>query len=72
MRWASAQPGLPTGRKYNQIIHGRDSPISWQRSAESADLIPDAGLDLIDNCGHFPWLEQPGSIATALARADLP
>jgi pimeloyl-ACP methyl ester carboxylesterase len=63
---------LPQSNLRFLFIHGRNGPISWQRSAESADLIPDASLDVIDNCGHFPWLEQPGSITTALARADLP
>jgi len=29
-------------------------------------------LEVIDNCGHFPWLEHQGSISAALARADLP
>jgi proline iminopeptidase len=64
--------GLPQADLPFLFIHGRDSPIPWQRSAESANLVQDAQLEVIENCGHFPWLEQPGGIAAALARADLP
>ena len=64
--------GLPQSDLRFLFIHGRDSPIPWQRSQESADLARNARLEVIDNCGHFPWLEQPGSISAALSRADLP
>ena len=64
--------GLPQSNLRFLFIHGRESPIPWQCSKESADLARNAQLEVIDNCGHFPWLEQPGSIAAALARADLP
>ena len=64
--------GLPQSDLPFLFIHGRNSPISWERSKESADLIVNAELDVIDNCGHFPWLEQPGSIRAALSRTDLP
>ncbi len=63
---------LPRVRLRFLFIHGRDSPIPWQRSAESADLPPDATLEVIDDCGHFPWLEQPGSIAATLTRNGVP
>jgi proline iminopeptidase len=64
--------GLPQAHLRFLFIHGRDSPIPWQRSAESAELVHDAHLEVIDHCGHFPWLEQPGSITAALTRAGLP
>jgi len=64
--------GLPQSDLRFLFIHGRDSPIPWQRSQESADLARNAHLEVIDNCGHFPWLEQPGSIAAAIALVDLP
>jgi proline iminopeptidase len=64
--------GLPQCDLRFLFIHGRNSPIPWERSAQSADLARNAHLDVIDNCGHFPWLERPGSIASALTRADLP
>ena len=64
--------GLPQSDLRFLFIHGRNSPIPWQRSQESADLAPNAQLQVIENCGHFPWLEQPGSVASALARVDLP
>ncbi|MCY7303019.1 MAG: alpha/beta hydrolase [Thermoleophilia bacterium] len=55
--------GLPQSDLRLLFIHGRNSPIPWQRSQESADLARNAQLEVIDNCGHFPWLEQPGSIS---------
>jgi len=64
--------GLPQSDLRFLFIHGRNSPIPWQRSQESADLARNAELEVIDNCGHFPWLEQPGSVSAALSRADLP
>ena len=54
------------------FIHGRDSPIPWQRCRESAELVRNAQLEVIDDCGHFAWLEQPGSIAAVVGRSNLP
>ncbi len=64
--------GLPQSDLRFLFIHGRESPIPWRRSQESADLTRYHQLEVIDNCGHFPWLERPGSISAALSRAGLP
>ena len=53
------------------FVHGRESPISWHRSEESARLAPKASLEVVDDCGHFPWLESPGSVRAAVERAGL-
>ena len=64
--------GLPQSDLRFLFIHGRDSPIPWQRCRESAELVRDAQLEVIDDCGHFAWLEQPGSIAAVVGRSSLP
>ena len=64
--------GLPRARCPFVFVHGRESPIPWRRSAESAELVPGARLEIVEGCGHFPWLERPGSIRGALERAGLP
>jgi pimeloyl-ACP methyl ester carboxylesterase len=53
------------------FLHGRDSPIPWRRSEESAELVADARLEIVDRCGHFPWLEAPGCVRDAIVRAGL-
>ena len=50
------------------FVHGRESPIPPARSEESAALIPGARVELLADCGHFPWLEQPGAVRHALER----
>lgn len=49
------------------FVHGRDDPLSWRVSESSAALIPGARLDVIAECGHFPWIETPGRLAAAVA-----
>ncbi|WP_222915358.1 alpha/beta hydrolase [Natrinema sp. SYSU A 869] len=42
------------------LIHGREDPlvpVEWSKRA--ADLIPDAELDLVDDCGHWTPRERP-------------
>jgi len=42
------------------LIHGRDDPlipVSW--SAEAAESIPNASLQVLDRCGHWPTRERP-------------
>jgi proline iminopeptidase len=63
---ATLVEGLPRLRCPAVFVHGRESPIPWRRSAESAELIPGARLVVVDRCGHFPWLEQPGSVRRGL------
>ena len=53
-----------TGRAL--FVHGQGSPIPPARSEESASLIDGARVEVLPGAGHFPWLEQPGSVATAV------
>ena len=47
------------------VIHGRDDPIPLASSVEAARAI---GTDLVvlDDCGHVPYVEQPGRLFSAL------
>lgn len=49
------------------FVHGRDDPLPWEATAATAALIPGAQILVLDGCGHFPWLEHPGTIAAAAA-----
>ena len=39
------------------VIHGRQDPL--ESAQEMHETFPGSQLELIDNAGHFPWLEQP-------------
>jgi proline iminopeptidase len=46
-------------------IHGRDDPIPESSSKEGAEAM-NAELALLDDCGHVPYVEQPGELFAAL------
>jgi pimeloyl-ACP methyl ester carboxylesterase len=50
------------------FVHGRSSPIPPSESEKSAALMSDAQVAIVDRAGHFPWLERPGSVLTAVRR----
>ena len=54
--------GFPT-----MFIHGRDDPIPAASSIEGAKVM-EAELVLLDDCGHVPYVEQPGQLFAALDR----
>ena len=49
------------------FVLGAASPIPAGHGVASAGLIPGARYQ-IEDCGHFPWLERPGSVRKALER----
>jgi pimeloyl-ACP methyl ester carboxylesterase len=49
------------------LVHGRFDPIPYWSAEQTAALIPDVSLEPIDDCGHFPWLEQPGELRRHIA-----
>ena len=55
-----APMGFPT-----QFVHGRDDPIPAASSEEAAKAMG-APLVLLDDCGHVPYVEQPGQLFAAL------
>ena len=48
------------------FVLGAESPIPPRHGIASAALIPGAQTDVLDGCGHFPWLERTGAIRAAL------
>ncbi|HYW41568.1 MAG TPA: alpha/beta fold hydrolase [Bryobacteraceae bacterium] len=41
------------------IVHGREDPMPLSVAEETARTIPGARLEVIDDCGHYPWVDQP-------------
>jgi pimeloyl-ACP methyl ester carboxylesterase len=62
---AERLPGLP-GRPA-LFVHGARDPLPVESSAETAKLVAGARVALIDESGHFPWVEQPESFREAVA-----
>jgi len=51
------------------LLAGAGSPIPVSASVDSAAAIgPAATVVVVDGVGHFPWLERPGEIRSALDR----
>jgi pimeloyl-ACP methyl ester carboxylesterase len=49
------------------FVHGVEDPLPARGSTETAALIPGARVELVERCGHFPWLERPGVLREAVA-----
>jgi pimeloyl-ACP methyl ester carboxylesterase len=58
--------GLTALRMPSLFIHGARSPIPPAETERCAALVPGAVLRLVKNAGHWPWLERPGSVRTAV------
>jgi proline iminopeptidase len=48
------------------ILHGTFDHIPPEPVEETATLLPNAELRVLDGIGHFPWLEQPGLVHDAV------
>jgi proline iminopeptidase len=48
------------------VIHGTKDPIPLDAAREWAAGFPDGRLLTIQNSGHFPWIEQPGTFFPAI------
>jgi proline iminopeptidase len=48
------------------FVAGTKSPIPYEQSVSSAELIPEAKLVLLPT-GHFPWLERPNETVESIA-----
>jgi pimeloyl-ACP methyl ester carboxylesterase len=60
--------GLPGARLPALFVHGEADPMPVRSSTETAALIPDARVETIPGCGHFPWLERPQAFRAAVKR----
>jgi pimeloyl-ACP methyl ester carboxylesterase len=58
--------GLPSVTIPTVFVLGAASPIPPRHGVASAALIPGARHVIEDDCGHFVWLERPGSVRRAL------
>jgi proline iminopeptidase len=58
--------GLPRLELPAIFIHGALDPIPASEIERTARLVPGAELHLLEGIGHFPWLEQPGSVLKLL------
>jgi proline iminopeptidase len=50
-----------------RFVHGARDPLPVTASTDTAELI-DAAVDVLPGNGHFPWLEDPGSVRRSLDR----
>jgi pimeloyl-ACP methyl ester carboxylesterase len=50
------------------FLAGAGSPMPVTASTETAAAIPGAWTEIVDDAGHFIWLEQPGRIRAAVDR----
>jgi pimeloyl-ACP methyl ester carboxylesterase len=48
------------------VVHGRQDPIPLASSEAAAAAIPGAQLAVIEECGHVPYVEQPGALFAAV------
>jgi pimeloyl-ACP methyl ester carboxylesterase len=63
--------GLPNVRVPVLLVHGELDAAPPRASADTAALIPGARVELIPDCGHFPWLERPGEVARRVGASPL-
>ena len=58
------------------VVHGAASPVPYSEAERTAALLPGASLRILPGVGHFPWIEQPGSVrrevGALLAAASAP
>ncbi len=48
------------------FVLGADSPIPPEHGRACAALIPGARAEVHEGCGHFPWIERPGVVRSAV------
>ncbi|HUY70741.1 MAG TPA: alpha/beta hydrolase [Gaiellaceae bacterium] len=61
------ETGLPKVRRLPVLfVHGIQDPLPLRGALETAKLIRGARVARVPQCGHFPWIEQPGFTSRAL------
>jgi len=48
------------------FVHADRDPLALRGVTETAALISDARVEVIEGCGHFPWMERPGEVERAV------
>ena len=59
------RPGLGTLQIPSLVVHGRQDPIPLE-SSEAVALALGAETRWLDDCGHIPYVEQPGPLFAAV------
>jgi pimeloyl-ACP methyl ester carboxylesterase len=72
--WASIRAELPALAELlrdctvpTRFVHGALDPLPVTASTDTAELMG-AAVDVLPGNGHFPWLEDPGSVRRSLDR----
>ena len=60
------EAALPSVRVPTVFVLGAGSPLPVSCGVDSAELMPEASVRLIEDAGHFPWIEKPGVVRSAL------
>jgi pimeloyl-ACP methyl ester carboxylesterase len=50
------------------FVHGERSPMPLSASADTAALLLNADVEVVQGAGHFVWLDRPGRVAEAVHR----
>jgi proline iminopeptidase len=50
------------------IIQGKEDIISIKTAQTAMDVLPNANLVLLENCGHYGWLDQPAQYFEAIEK----
>ena len=58
------QRGLPGLALPALLIHGEGDPMPLAVTTDTAALIPGARVEIVEQAGHFPWLERRGQFRT--------
>ena len=61
-------PQLERLRVPSLVIHGDHDLIPLELARHIATAIPDARLEIVAECGHFAYLEQPEVVRLAIVR----
>jgi pimeloyl-ACP methyl ester carboxylesterase len=52
-----------------RFVHGAAGPMPITASTDTAEALgPAATVEVLDDAGHFPWIERPGAVRAALDR----
>ena len=60
--------GLTGLRVPTLFVHGEDDPLPVRSTTSTAELIPGTLVEIIPDCGHFPWVERPAAFHAAVER----
>jgi proline iminopeptidase len=59
--------GLRSFARPALFVHGESDPLPPAAAEETAGLLSDAQVILVERCGHMPWLEQPDALFEAVS-----